>query len=333
MNNIDFVPEFDPFIIKYSCGICYYDTDTNQQFHKCLPHLQKSFASKNENKLNSNTLSFVCDGTHKDIFQQIIAMGIHPNNNCLHVALMCIRSDNTKIIKNILDYKIEPSKDHIKTVLNSKKYDCSMGMPDNIKRREKYIDILIHYGLNIEKNNMIDLLTHDMYVNYQLIIDEEIYFLIYTSKKINKTIDLDRLKRYKISDKINDKKRFINIIKLRNMFDTFEQNKNTIAKITKFMIDNKIKPDRYCVDVSFCNGNNRLIKLLCIYLKCKPEIYMMSYGWTKVLGIGILSQTEKKYRENNNNITESFYKNTCITDAFMSECYDIDINKLNNLIK
>jgi hypothetical protein len=117
------------------------------------------------------------------------------------------------------------------------------------------------------------------------------------------------------------------------MFDTFEQNKNTIAKITKFMIDNKIKPDRYCVDVSFCNGNNRLIKLLCIYLKCKPEIYMMSYGWTKVLGIGILSQTEKKYRENNNNITESFYKNTCITDAFMSECYDIDINKLNNLIK
>jgi hypothetical protein len=344
MNNIDFVPDFDPFIIKYSNNrsICYYDTETNRDFHKCPLKLQKNFVTINENKLNSNTLSFVCDYDHEDIYKHIITMGIRPNNNCLHYALMNTVYDNTTIIKDILDYKIEPSNDHLKTVLNSEKYNYSTNRfssntfssnKTRRKFREKYIDLMIYYGLDIDKNSMIDILIHDMYVNHEFIIDEEIYFRIYTSKKINKTIDLNRLKRYKISDKINDKNRFMNIIKLRNMFDTSSQNKNTITNITKFMINNKIKPDRYCVDVSFCQGNNRLIKLLCVYLNCKPEISTMTCGLTMILeNISHSSQIEK-YQKNVHNITESFYKNQCITNAFMSECYDIDINKLKNLIK
>ncbi len=166
-----------------------------------------------------------------------------------------IKTFDIKLIDMILKYKITPDIETLNIIISkhlSDKYTKS-------KKILEILELLIHYGLQINFDNIKDLLSASLYVNnlerFNILYDEDLYFVCY----INSYFPEEYMKKFTI-----DK----NVLTMRHY--QWKKN-NTTDNFIEFVTKNNLKIDRYTIGRLFLNNNVNCIDLMIKY-KFIPDL-------------------------------------------------------------
>jgi hypothetical protein len=233
----------------------------------------------------------------KDIYACITNL-IKPNISTLEIAY---KIKNNVFINDIIDvYKIIPNKICLD-------YSVSIGIKESIKvlnfkicpdeitynsciessilssTKLKIISLLVEHGLKITPQ------MFHLAMNYDIILDIKKYGLtdyeyIYYICHITNNFPSEYIKLFELH--INR-----NILKLRNLS---MGKKISINKYLSYIIQNKIYPDRYCLE-SVCYYNPPIANFLIDELKCEPSIGCLRERRNKKLNNKILNILLEKY--------------------------------------
>lgn len=153
-------------------------------------------------------------------------------------------------VNEILNYKIKPDKEvFCKYTENG----------NNISIQEKF-DILLCNGMEVDMDIVRACFKKEFYPElekFNISYDESIYRILYDTNKDNMIIHLINTKKWNISE---------HVIKLRYEF----RHGYSVDNIIKYMKDNNVKPDRYCMLSAKRNNNQSFINFLLDKLKCDP---------------------------------------------------------------
>lgn len=203
-----------------------------------------------------------------------------------------IQRVNIPLLFKILSYKLELTEDIIINIIKG------MGS----REFDNFISLIRNQGVVLNKS-MIEMLITSTYdpvsdfAKYNIEIDESLYYQLY-----KKGHPIKWTPNIKIAE---------NIVTLRYMCRS--PNKD---ELIKFMKNNNVKFDRYCIDILARHCNNMLCWLIA-ELKCEPTPF--------TLGL-IASNNIFKHYDYIVSYLEETYN---IDDAYMSHVYDhINLNKL-----
>jgi hypothetical protein len=245
-------------------------------------HLYLALLKKYSNILpNIHTLKIVCDGANYEIYEIITKKyKIIPNYSCLESIANRInnywydRDSSDKILQDILDYKI-PVDEKIFNMMN------------NIKHAE----LFIAHGLTVTPAMVYHALKKGYWINdlsrFGILYDETLYYQCYIHDMLHKVSKeyMDGFKHYIGKNKPQ----------LRSMC---RNNKITIDKIFKFMLENDVRLDGYCVE-NACFNHKKLAKILIDDFGCEPTIRSLyglgSAGNDNNLYLDVLRQLVDKY--------------------------------------
>jgi hypothetical protein len=220
---------------------------------------------------------------------------IYPDKKCLDIAIN--ESYTIEFIKKILNFKIKPDEESFNMLLR------------NDQNRNKILPILFDNGLNINndmiykalKNKIIFLDLERYGINY----DEKLY---YYCNKYEITLPVEYINGF--TKNINK-----NIMELRNLCTHISIN---IITINKYMVENSVIIDRYCLENLFKWNKKHAIS----YVKdfgCEPTLnclYTVNY------------QNNNKYykvtEDIKNELLEYFETKQDFDWKIMSKPYDID---------
>jgi hypothetical protein len=154
---------------------------------------------------------------------------VYPNISCLNIVLRC-HSHATDYISHVLDYKVMPDKSSFDAIKNT-------------HNMNKNLEILINFGLKVTYKMVDETLIIrkplDNLIRFDIPYDEKLYYMCYKNKFFPSTY----MNKFTI-----DK----NVLKLRDVFFTcingLTVDTKTLINMLEFILDNNIKPDRYCID-------------------------------------------------------------------------------------
>ncbi len=169
---------------------------------------------------------------------------------------LTIGSLDIKLIDMILKYKITPDIETLNILIG--KYLLS-----KYTKTKKYIEILellVHYGLQINFNSIKDLISANLHINnlerFNIPYDEDLYFICY----VNSYFPEEYMNKFTI-----DK----NILTMRHY--QWKKN-NTTDNFIEFIKKNNLKIDRYTIGRLFLNNNINCIDLMIKY-KFVPDLF------------------------------------------------------------
>ena len=204
------------------------------------------------------TLKIICRKGYNTSFDKMILKKFIPTKECLDESMI---KHNYNLIVKIICYKISPDKETLHKLINDSWSDYG------IMKRKKYagniIELLIKNGLEITISEIELLLSHDIILEdlnrFDIQYDEELYYLCFKYDYFP----------IEYEDKFIINK---NVLHLRTMC---KKSKTTIDQIKKFMKDNNIKPDRYCVDNTYIGESSKIRRYLTETLNCEPTIFSL----------------------------------------------------------
>lgn len=231
------------------------------------------------------SLKIVCEKGFVDYFDDIVQnFDIKPDKDCLRYA---IKNNNNELIEKILQFKVHPDK------------DCFL---DGIKAGvsiEVY-ELLFLYGYKLTLNDMMSVCRNKIPIinleRFDISYDEQLYFICYTYNHFPQEY-LDKM--YKVID--------TKILKLREICG----NKDTTPQdVIIYMKENKVKIDRYCLDLAF-SINNELGFYFLDKLKCEPTPNTM-FSARSLKSLNDIQIIEKFNFKNN------------INSEYMAKSYNLD---------
>ncbi len=189
---------------------------------------------------------------------------VMPNKDTLDAS---IKLKKPEVMKDILDYKIEPDEKTF-DILLEKHYTYpsvseasgSGSISQPIDSTINILELLIKYGLQLNISMAEKLIRLNINIKdldrFGISYDNTLYQICHKYNKFPKDI------------KQNLGKHIGKIFDLRMMCKNC---KTTVDKFRKFMIDNKIQPDTYCLEYA-CGNNFDLASYMLIDLKLEPTI-------------------------------------------------------------
>ncbi len=240
------------------------------------------------------TLKIICKKGSVNVFDRFVTTyKIIPNKECLDESMLSL---NQEMIFKIICYKINPDKDTF-----NKMFKCKTGY-FNPRKYQEITELLIKNGLQITFNELEMLIMRHSYIDnlerFGINYDEKLYFICYKYDCCPKS--------YEDKFTINS-----NTLELRKMCEKTIK----LDQFTKFLKNKNVKPDKYCVDNIYINGNRILIDYLTNKLKCYPSIlvFLKTSKYSDIV--------DCKWEQLNNQLN--------ITHHEMSQTFDhIDLNNL-----
>lgn len=197
------------------------------------------------------TLKKICKYCSVNVFDRFITTyKITPNKECLDKS---VSSLNQEMIIKIICYKINPDIDTFNKMFKGE---------NNPRKFRETTELLIKNGLKITISELEMLLMNHTFVDdlerFGIDYDEKLYFMCYKHSCYPESYE----KKYTIN---------CNVLEMRNMCK-----KNIkLEQFKKFLENKNIKPDKYCVDNAYINGNRTLIDYLTRELKGYPSIFVL----------------------------------------------------------